>query len=64
MVYVTHRTDEIPPGFTHAMLLKGGRALAAGKIERTLTAENLSACFDLPVRLERLGGRYYTLIDS
>jgi iron complex transport system ATP-binding protein len=46
------------------MLLKGGRALAAGKIERTLTAENLSACFDLPVRLERLGGRYYTLIDS
>ena len=46
MVYVTHRTDEIPPGFTHAMLLKDGRVLAAGRIERTLTAENLSACFE------------------
>ena len=64
MVYVTHRTDEIPPGFNHALLLKGGRVLAAGKIESTLTAANLSACFELPVRLERLGGRYYTLIDS
>jgi iron complex transport system ATP-binding protein len=64
MLYVTHRTDEIPPGFTHAMLLKDGRALAAGKIEETLTARNLSTCFELPVRLERVGGRYYTLIDS
>jgi iron complex transport system ATP-binding protein len=64
MLYVTHRTDEIPPGFTHAMLLKDGRALAAGKIEETLTARNLSTCFELQVRLERVGGRYYTLIDS
>lgn len=64
MLYVTHRTDEIPPGFNHAMLLKDGRALASGKIESTLTAKNLSACFELPVRLEKLGGRYYTLIDS
>jgi iron complex transport system ATP-binding protein len=64
MVYVTHRTDEIPPGFNHAMLLKGGRVLAAGKIESTLTADNLSACFEIPVRLERLGGRYYTLVES
>lgn len=64
MIYVTHRTDEIPPSFTHAMLLKGGKALAAGEIEETLTSENMSACFDLRVRLEKLGGRYYTLVDA
>ncbi len=64
MVYVTHRTDEIPTGFGHVMLLKNGRVLAAGRIETTLTAANLSACFELPVRLEVLGGRYYTLVDS
>lgn len=64
MVYVTHRTDEIPSSFTHAMLLKGGRVLAAGRIEETLTSANLSACFELPVRLEKLGGRYYTLVDA
>ena len=64
MVYVTHRTDEIPEGFNHAMILKEGKALAGGRIEKTLTAENLSECYNLPVRLERLGGRYYTLIDA
>jgi iron complex transport system ATP-binding protein len=62
MVYITHRTDEIPSSFTHAMLLKGGRVMAAGKIETTLTDLNMSECFGLPVRIERLGGRYYTLV--
>ena len=64
MVYVTHRTDEIPLGFNHAMLLNGGKVLSAGEIETTLTAKNLSRCFDLPVHLEKLGGRYYTLVDA
>jgi iron complex transport system ATP-binding protein len=62
MVYVTHRTDEIPQGFTHALLLKEGRALAAGRIATALTAGKLSDCFGLPVILEKLGGRYYTLV--
>jgi iron complex transport system ATP-binding protein len=64
MVYVTHRTDEIPLGFNHAMILKEGKALAAGRIETTLTSKNLSECYNLPVRMQKLGGRYYTLIDA
>ena len=62
MVYVTHRTEEIPSGFTHALLLKAGRVLASGPIAETLTGENLSSCFDVGVRLETVNGRYYTIV--
>ena len=62
IVYVTHRTDEIPTGFTHALLLKAGRVLAAGEIDKALTSKNLSSCFDVKVKVRRLNGRYYTLV--
>jgi len=62
IVYVTHRTDEIPTGFSHALLLKSGKVLAAGPIRKTLTSKNLSLCFGVPVRLETVNGRYYTIV--
>jgi len=52
-VLVTHHVDEIPPGTTHALLLKGGRAIAQGPLADALTTETLSACFDMPLALER-----------
>ena len=52
---VTHHVDEIPPGFTHALLLRAGRTLAAGPLHDVVTAEHLSECFDLPLRLEAAG---------
>ena len=58
MVLVTHHVDEIPPGFTHALLLRDGVAVAKGPIDRTLTTANLSACFGLDLVLERRGNRY------
>jgi iron complex transport system ATP-binding protein len=57
-VLVTHHVEEIPVGITHALLLKGGRLVAAGPVEETLTAENLSATFDLPLALSRSDGRW------
>ncbi len=63
-VLVTHHVEEVPPGFTHALLLKDGQVLAAGSIAETLTAENLSACFGLPVTLERRGNRYVALATN
>jgi len=57
-VLVTHHVEEIPPGFTHALLLRGGRVLSAGPLDAILTAEGLSACFGLPVSLERRAGRW------
>ncbi len=57
-VLVTHHVEEIPVGITHALLLKGGRLVAAGPVDDTLTAENLSATFDLPLELSRTDGRW------
>ena len=57
-VLVTHHVEEIPVGITHALLLKGGRLVAAGPVDETLTAENLSATFDLPLALSRSDGRW------
>jgi iron complex transport system ATP-binding protein len=57
-ILVTHHVDEIPPGFTHVLLLREGRVHAAGPVETTLTAEHLSATFGLPLSLERRNGRF------
>ena len=58
LVLVTHHTDEIPDGFTHALLLRDGTVLAAGPVDETLTSANLSECFGLDLMLERRHGRW------
>ena len=57
-VLVTHHVDEIPPGFTHVLLLREGRVLRAGPLESALTAEALTATFGVPLALERRDGRF------
>jgi iron complex transport system ATP-binding protein len=57
-VLVTHHVEEVPPGFTHALLLRRGRVLAAGAIGDVLTAEALSAAFGLALEVDRRDGRY------
>jgi len=52
-VLVTHHVDEIPAGTTHALLLRGGRAVAQGALDEALTSATLSACFAMPLTLER-----------
>ncbi|MYB11364.1 MAG: ATP-binding cassette domain-containing protein [Acidimicrobiia bacterium] len=59
MVMVTHRTEEIPAGFTHGLILRDGRVLAQGPLEDVLTSDSLSACFDLPLKLEHHNGRWH-----
>jgi iron complex transport system ATP-binding protein len=58
MVLVTHHVEEIPPGFTHVLLLREGRVVASGPIEATLTTPALEATFGLPLDLERRSGRW------
>ncbi len=60
LVMVTHRTEEIPAGFTHALLLREGQVLAQGPLEEVLTSESLSACFGLPLELEHRNGRWHS----
>ncbi|MGM1016242.1 MAG: ABC transporter ATP-binding protein [Actinomycetota bacterium] len=58
MVMVTHHVEEIPIGFTHVMLLREGRVVAAGPIRETLTAEALTDAFGMPITLTSEDGRY------
>ena len=58
IVMVTHHVEEIPPGFTHAMLLKKGAVTAAGPIDEVLNAANLSLTFGLELRVEKTNGRF------
>ncbi|WJZ17700.1 ABC transporter ATP-binding protein [Corynebacterium guangdongense] len=58
-VMITHHVEEIPEGFTHAMLLDEGVAVAQGPIDEVLTSENLSRTFHQPIELDRIGGRYF-----
>jgi iron complex transport system ATP-binding protein len=58
IVMVTHHVEEIPQGFTHALLLAGGEVVAAGPLAEALTAENLSRTFGLSIELSENDGRF------
>lgn len=58
MVLVTHHVEEIPPGVTHAALLRGGRMVAAGPAGEVLTDGPVSEAFGLPVDVRRHQGRW------
>jgi iron complex transport system ATP-binding protein len=58
IVMVTHHVEEIPPGFTHVLLLAGGRIVGAGPINDTLTSEKLTETFGLPIELTENDGRF------
>ncbi|ASW53911.1 iron ABC transporter ATP-binding protein [Plantactinospora sp. KBS50] len=58
MVLVTHHVEEIPPAFSHALLLRDGRIVAQGLLGDTLTSENLSTTFGVPLVVQRSGDRF------
>ncbi len=58
LVLVTHHVEEIPPGFTHALLLRDGAVVAQGLVGDVLTGDNLTKTFGLPLNVEVRGGRY------
>ena len=58
MLRVTHHVEEIPPGFTHVLMIRQGKVLAAGPLETELTSRNLSLCFGLPLVVEQHGERW------
>jgi iron complex transport system ATP-binding protein len=58
LVMVTHHVEEVPGGFTHAMLMRGGAVVAAGPIAGVFTGANLSRCFGVPLIVERRGARW------
>jgi iron complex transport system ATP-binding protein len=57
-VLVTHHVEEIPPGYTHALLLRGGEVVVSGPLDDVLTGAALSETFGLPLSLQRQDGRF------
>ncbi|BDI22696.1 ABC transporter ATP-binding protein [Herbiconiux sp. L3-i23] len=58
IIMVTHHVEEIPPGFTHALLLDQGKVAAAGPIGEVITSEVLSGTFGLPLTVDETDGRF------
>ena len=58
LVFVTHHVEEIMPVFSHALLLKAGGVLAAGKMATVLDSKNLSALLSVKTKLGKAGGRF------
>jgi iron complex transport system ATP-binding protein len=58
LVLVTHHAEEITPAFSHVLILKKGRILAAGEKKRVLTSRNLARAFGVKMRLGSRDGRY------
>lgn len=58
MLMVTHHLEEIPAGFTHALLLQDGKILAKGEIGSTITSESISEAFRFPLKVSYQGGRF------
>jgi iron complex transport system ATP-binding protein len=57
-VLVSHHVEEIPPGFTHALLLRAGRVVAIGPLAEVVTEEHLAETFDMPLVLSHEAGRW------
>jgi iron complex transport system ATP-binding protein len=58
LVLVTHHVEEIPPNFTHGMLLRQGEVVAAGLLDDVITGDNLSAAFGLALKVGYEDGRF------
>lgn len=60
IVLVTHHLEEIPPGFTHALLMDQGQIRYSGPIDQVLTGDNLTAVFGMPLQVGRhADGRWW-----
>jgi len=57
-VLVSHHVEEIPPGFTHALMLREGRVVTSGLLDHVVTEANLSATFGMPLVLSHEDGRF------
>ncbi|MDQ2638721.1 MAG: ATP-binding cassette domain-containing protein, partial [Actinomycetota bacterium] len=59
LVLVTHHVEEIPPGFTHCLILAEGQVVDSGLLPDVLTAENLSKAFGQSIAVDVIDGRYF-----
>lgn len=59
IVMITHHVEEIPAGFTHALLLDGGTVVGQGPITDVLTSNHLSTAFHQRIQVDHIDGRWF-----
>ncbi len=59
LIYVSHHIEEIIPGISHVMYLKGGQILEQGIKSDMLQSEVLSRAMGCRIDLKENGGRYW-----
>lgn len=64
LIYVTHRTEEILPIFSHTLLLRRGEVHSSGRTDSVLTGDNLSDFFETQVLFERIKNRNWLRLAS
>lgn len=57
LLLTTHHVEEMTAAFTHALLIKEGRAFAQGTLDAVFTGENLSELFGMEIQVEKVGTR-------
>jgi iron complex transport system ATP-binding protein len=59
LVLVTHHVEEIPPNFTHAMLMSHGTVTSRGSIHTVIDSGPMSEAFELPLIIETVDDRWF-----
>ena len=52
LILVTHHVEEIPPNFSHALLLKAGQVSALGEVAEVISSDSMSQAFGIPLVVE------------
>lgn len=64
LVLITHHVEEVPSGFTDALLMREGAVTAAGALNAVMTQDNLSATFGVDLVVQRYGDRWSAVARS
>lgn len=59
LILVTHHVEEIPPNFTHALLLSDAKVSAVGLINDVIKSDPMSVAFKAPLEVEFGDDRWY-----
>jgi iron complex transport system ATP-binding protein len=63
MIMVTHHLEEIPEGFTHALLISNGEIVGQGPINEVFEGELLSKTYGIPLSVTNDSGRYSVRVN-
>ncbi len=62
LIYVTHHIEEILPLFQHALVLREGRILYAGKTRHVVKRDVLKDLYGVALTVVRRKGRYWPVV--